>query len=259
MAIISGLTLKRLVEDGDVSISPFSDQNLQPASYDCTLGDVLEAGTGRINLKRGEEFILQSNTWASISSKEVLKLSNAFAASYGIPSSLARRGLIAFGGPQIDPGYRGKIFVSVYNPTLEPIALKQGQDFFTLIVHELDSKLEHGYSGAYQDQTDFHVADVEMMMRMRSKNLSDVIDRVETLDESVTNLADDMKMLNTSVASIQTDVHELKAGLRDVKQTFDSWKPWLMGLFAVIAAAGLTVVANFAWTLITTFVNINIF
>ena len=163
---------------------------------------------------------------------------NDVSARYGIPSSLARRGLIAFGGPQIDPGYRGKIFVSVYNPTLEPINLRFGQDFFTVLFEEVSGDCVP-YTGKYQDQTDFPVADVEMMMRMRSKNLSDVIDKVETLDGSVSNLASNMEILTRSVTSINQDVHDLKI-------TLGKYEPWIKVFLTVCGIAAVAVIGDYA-------------
>ncbi|MFM2390841.1 MAG: deaminase [Pseudomonadota bacterium] len=238
VGILSKEKIMDLVEKGSLNIEPFDPSKAEPASYDMSLGSVLRAGHGRVNITESSDFVLESNTWACIASREVLRLPNNVSARYGIPSSLARRGLIAFGGPQIDPGYRGKIFVSAYNPTLEPINLRFGQDFFTIIFEQVEGECE-GYAGTYQDQTDFPVADVEMMMRMRSKNLSDVIDRVETLDGSVTNLAANMKTLNDSVATITTDLHELKVVIKD-------YLPWVKIIFGIVGIAGAAIVGDTA-------------
>ena len=121
MAILGRKEIGDKVESGDLKIEPFDKNRIEPASYDCRLGDVLAAGIGRHEWRDGNEFILESNSWASIASEELFDLPNDICASYGIRSGLARRGVIAFGGPQIDPGYNGRIFISLYNPTLEPI------------------------------------------------------------------------------------------------------------------------------------------
>lgn len=239
MGLLSGETLKTMIAEGKLKVEPFDPKKIQPASYDCSLGSIIEAGEGRVSLSEGQDFTLQSNTWACIASREVFNLPIGIAARYGIPSSLARRGIIAFGGPQIDPGYRGKLFVSVYNPTLEPVNLRFGQDFFTVIFETVDGENQTGYSGTYQDQTDFPAADVEMMMRMRSKNLSDVIDRVETLDDSVTGLAEDMRLLNDTVKGIKGDVHEMKT-------IFSSYTPYAKVFFWVIVVAAGAVIGDYA-------------
>ncbi len=168
MAILGRKEISDKVAEGKITIEPFDENKIEPASYDCRIGDVLAAGIGRHKWEEGDEFVLESNSWASASSEEVFDLPNDICASYGIRSGLARRGVIAFGGPQIDPGYKGKIFVSLYNPTLEPIVLKHGQVIMSVIFYQLMSADEHGYSGPHQGQKDFPSQDVEFMMRMRS-------------------------------------------------------------------------------------------
>lgn len=246
MGILSKHDLLCKVSSGDLKIEPFKEDQVEPASYDCSLGSILQAGQGRFDFSETSDFVLESNSWACVASQEVLTLPNDICARYGIPSSLARRGLIAFGGPQIDPGYRGKIFVSIYNPTLEPISLRLGQDFFTIIFEEVSGEKHTTYLGSYQDQTDFPVSDVEMMMRMRSKNLSDVIDRVETLDDSVSTLADNMEKLINNVGEINHDVHALK-------NTVSKYIPYILMFFAICGAAGLAIVGDYAVNFVSSF------
>lgn len=239
MAILAESAIRKKVLDRELVIEPFNDAKVQPASYDLALGSALRAGVGSVNFKDSRDFILESNTWGYVASLETIDLPKTICARYGIPSSLARRGLIAFGGPQIDPGYRGKIFVSIYNPTLEPIILRQGDDFFTIIFESIEGTTE-GYKGKYQDQSDFPSADVESMMRMRSKNLADVITRVETLDGSVTALASNFSKLNELVSTIQMDVHTFKENVQTYKPYFHA----TFWIIAVVAAAMVGIVLN---------------
>ena len=228
MAILGRAEIKQRTANGDLKIEPFDQERVEPASYDCQLGDVLAASVGRVKWSDGDEFILESNSWASIASEEQFELPNDVCASYGIRSGLARRGVIAFGGPQIDPGYVGRIFVSLYNPTLEPIVLKCRQVILSVIFYEVTSADDRGYTGPYQGQRDFPSQDVEFMMRMRSRNLADVIDNVETLDGSVKNLAENLKTLTS-------DVHE-------IRKIVDDAKPWLKVIGWILGAAGVAAV-----------------
>ncbi|WP_419737952.1 dCTP deaminase [Ruegeria sp.] len=239
MAILGRKDIGDRIATGAIKIEPFDKTKIEPASYDCRIGDVLAAGAGRHVWGEGDEFILESNSWASVSSEEFFELPNSICASYGIRSGLARRGVIAFGGPQIDPGYKGKIFVSLYNPTLEPIILQYGQVIMSVIFYELSSEDEHGYTGPYQGQKDFPSQDVEFMMRMRSRNLADVIDNVETLDHSVKNLASNLKILTS-------DVHEIRQIVNDAK-------PWLKVIGWILGAAGVAAVGWIVMSLLQSF------
>ena len=239
MAVLGRNEISNKIAGGEIIIDPFDESRIEPASYDCRIGDVLAAGSGRHKWKDGDEFVLESNSWASVSSEEFFELPNNICASYGIRSGLARRGVIAFGGPQIDPGYKGKIFVSLYNPTLEPIILKHGQVIMSVIFYELSSEDKRGYTGPYQGQRDFPSQDVEFMMRMRSRNLADVIDNVETLDHSVKNLSQNLKTLTS-------DVHE-------IRRIVDDAKPWLKVIGWILGAAGVSAIGWVVFYLMQSF------
>lgn len=237
MAVLRREDILEYINNNRILIEPFIEKNLEPASYDLELGSILKAGTGMINLNDGDDFVLQSNEWASVSSKEIIQIPNDLCATYGIRSNITRRGLVHFGGPQIDPGYKGRLFVSVYNPTLEPINLRVGQEFFTIIFHKLTGEVSVPYSGSFQNQTNFPAEDVERMMRIRSENLSSIIDQVEDLDGSVNNLAENLKLLTG-------DVHEIKIFINNVKDKTKQWSKVVIGgmlfVLATIVAAALT-------------------
>ena len=228
MAVISRQDILRKIDNGKLKIIPFSKEHVEPASYDCQLGEILAAGQGRVQWTESNDFILESNSWAAISTNEEFELPNDICATYGIRSSLARRGVIAFGGPQIDPGYHGRIYISLYNPTLEPIVLSKNQEIISVVFAELSSPDEDGYTGPYQGQRDFPSQDVEFMMRMRSRNLASVIDNVEMLDTSVKNLASNLETLTA-------DVHEIKQVISDLK-------PWAKVIGWLLGAAGVSAV-----------------
>lgn len=111
---------------------------------------------------------------------------------------------------------------------LEPIVLRHQQDLMSVVFYGVSSADERGYTGPYQGQRDFPSQDVEFMMRMRSRNLADVIDNVETLDHSVKSLAENLKMLTS-------DVHE-------IRKIADAAKPWLKIIGWILGAAGVAAV-----------------
>lgn len=245
MAVLQREDIIQAYTKGDLKINPWDENKVEPASYDLALwGKILEAGKGLTNLNDGDDFILNSNTWASVASKEEIKIPDYLCATYGLRSGLTRRGLIYFGGPQIDPGYSGRIFVSVFNPTLEPINLRAGDDLFTLIFLQLTSPVTNPYDGPMQGMKNFPAEDVERMMRMRSKSLSDVIDQVDALGSDVNTLSDNLKILTG-------DVHEIKQAMDGVKPFMDKierWGKWFIrgALFvgATVAIAAITYIVE---------------
>src|SRR5213593_4362846 len=132
--MLSDRNIRDMVDSGELRIQPFDPELLQPASYDCRVGRVLLAGKGVVDPKK-ERVILRTGDWAEIETLEELWIPNDIAVSYGLRSSLTRRGIDWFGGPQIDPGYHGRLFVSVFNPTSEALDIEPASPFCSLAFH----------------------------------------------------------------------------------------------------------------------------
>ncbi|MBC6442857.1 MAG: hypothetical protein GDA53_07005 [Rhodobacteraceae bacterium] len=85
MSIPGRTEISTRVADSDLKIEPFDEARIEPASYDCRLGEVVAAGIGRIDWKDRNEFILESNSWASVASEEQFELPK------GIPGRIRTR------------------------------------------------------------------------------------------------------------------------------------------------------------------------
>ncbi|MBC6442856.1 MAG: hypothetical protein GDA53_07000 [Rhodobacteraceae bacterium] len=70
-------------------------------------------------------------------------------------------------------------------------------------------------------------------MRMRSRNLSDVIDNAETLDNSVKNLARNMETLTS-------DVHE-------IRNLMNNARPWFKLIAWILTTAGVAAIGRLVW------------
>jgi len=168
-------------------IKPFEPKRLEPASYDLRAGRVLVARRGIIDLNK-EPVVLRQGEWAEIESLEVVELPLNIAATVGVRSSLTRRGLDWFSGPQIDPGYKGKIYISVFNASVVPIDLSYGMSFATLTFFRLAREASRPYDGKFQKQLTFPEEDVERMLKMEPYAFSDLVTSVGALDQTVDKL-----------------------------------------------------------------------
>ncbi len=236
MSILSKEDILKAVESKELFIEPFNPEKTEPASYDLSVGAILAAGEGLLKLNKDEDYTLQPNDWALLRSDETIKIPLNLCATYGISFSTAKRGLIHFGGPQFDPGYNGKLFTAIYNPTLEPITIRMGQNLFTMIFHHLSSETTVAYSGVMQGKLDFAPEDVERMVRMKSKNLSDVIDRVDNLDKSFISLDENFKLLTSNVESLAKDVHKITTEFSNYKPILKKFD-WVLNTILGIAGA----------------------
>ena len=186
--MLADAEIRAAIASKELVIEPFDDNAVEPASYDLSVGRVLLAGRGIVDPRR-DKVILRTGDWAEIETLERLELPTNIAATYGVRSSVTRRGIDWFGGPQIDPGYRGRLFVSLFNPTSQPFEVNWGEKFCTLMFHRLAVDA-HEYSGRFQGLDQFPEEDVERMVRMSAPTLADVVLSVGVLEQTVQKLTE---------------------------------------------------------------------
>jgi hypothetical protein len=96
------------------------------------------------------------------------------AARFGLKSGFTRQELVAFAGIQIDPGWHGRLAMSLFNAGPEPIPLQFGEKIFTIELQYLESPAINPYSGVYQDQMDFPQDQLEFITNASTVSLAEV-------------------------------------------------------------------------------------
>jgi len=185
--MMSDVEIRESLDSKQIVIDPFIDKYLEPSSYDCRVRRVLLAGRGIVDLRK-ERVILRTGDWAEIESLEEFNLGLGVASTIGIRSSVTRRGIDWFSGPLLDPGFNGRLYVSIFNPSSEPFEINPDEPFFTVIFHKLDKPASRGYRGEYQGKKEFPEKDVERMIKMKAPTLADVVVSVGVLENTVEKL-----------------------------------------------------------------------
>lgn len=207
--MLSDVEIQEAIGKKDIVIKPFEKDLLEPASYDLRIGRALVGGEGIIDLKE-RSLILKTAEWAELETLEEIKLSTNIAATFGLRSSITRKGLDWFGGPQIDPGYNGKLYIGVFNPSSESIKFNYLDKFCTVIFYRLGKPASRPYSGAFQRITSFPEEDVQRMIKLEAPTLSDVITSVGVLENTVNILTKEVTNLTQSLNSLKLDVGWIK-------------------------------------------------
>jgi dCTP deaminase len=179
--------IREAMDEHALQIKPFEPKRLEPASYDLRAGRVLVARRGIVDLSK-EPVVLRHGDWAEIESLEVVELPLNIAATVGVRSSLTRRGLDWFSGPQIDPGYKGRIYISVFNASVAPMDVSYGMPFASLTFYRLSRDASRSYEGKFQKQMTFPEEDVERMLKMESYAFSDVVTSVGLIEQTMDKL-----------------------------------------------------------------------
>ncbi|MCF0074431.1 hypothetical protein LZD49_28360 [Dyadobacter sp. CY261] len=137
----------------EVLLKDASENNISTASYDLSLGDEYYY-TGKIEtLTDKNPFILiEPYDYAIATSKEYAKLPNNVSGKFDLKIGLFCQGVILSNGPQVDPGFEGKLFCLLFNTSNSPIAIKRGEHYATIEFHKLSEQAE-GYDGKYQSKS----------------------------------------------------------------------------------------------------------
>ena len=182
MGVLSGRQIKELVKNHKLLIEPFDEALVQPATYDLRLGPKILASplsADKLGVvieltKDKPNYEIQSGQMVGILSLEKLCLPLNICGRFGICSALARKGINAFGGVQLDPGFRGRLTMNLLNVGPEPVTLLLHDAIFSVEFNRLEEEAEVGYSGPYQDQDDFPTEQYNYILSARTTSLAEI-------------------------------------------------------------------------------------
>jgi len=190
MTVLPDHKIKELVKKSEL-LKPFDERLLGPASYDMRVGrKVLKSSKEResspiIDMEKEKILHIETGEFVEIMTLEKAQLPPNICGRIGIRSYFTRKGLIPFAGPQVDPGFRGHLIISVFNTGPRPIIMKYGEPFCTIEFHELSGQCEKPYSGEYQDQEDFPSDNIEFIIGAKGITLYEVVEVIRGLRSDV--------------------------------------------------------------------------
>jgi dCTP deaminase len=190
---LSNVEIQQELDLGHISITPFDQAMLQPASYDLKVGKIAATvsrnSDPRIDLESEHTLVIPGYSPAVIWTKEELKLPLNMVGHFGVKSGLSRRGLFASVGIQIDPGFKGPLSVSLMNLTPNPAALGYGESFCTLELERLAVPASEGYSGEYQNRKSFTAQELQSILGYKGHGLNDMMEGFAEIRESLSSMA----------------------------------------------------------------------
>lgn len=142
--ILTDKNIRRLTNIYNL-IVPFEEEQLQPASYDLSVGDIEieKEESGLWEIEPGESVL--------ISTKETVSLPNNVAGFLKDKSSYLRGGF-KIGQGFVDPGFRGNLTVLFTNMSKEnTLLLGEGDPLCQIVFAETKDTVEEAYNGHYQN------------------------------------------------------------------------------------------------------------
>lgn|GEM_PF-710348 len=183
--------IRARVKDGRLGIVNFDETCLQPASYDLRIGPLIYSPSSPTPDKPVD--VSRNGGWHRIPpygtsvlmTYESLLLPSDMIGRFGLKSGFARRGLLASTGPQVDPGFDGKLFVSLLNLTPASHIVSYKETFLSIEFHQLEVVPEKVYEGPYQHRQDISPEILEDMVRLEGLNLSQMQNQFGELSQHV--------------------------------------------------------------------------
>jgi dCTP deaminase len=210
MGVLSGRQIKELVKSGKLRIEPFDEVLVQPATYDLRLGPRILASpisADKLGVvieltKDNPNYEIQSGQMVGVLSLEKLYVPLDMCGRFGIRSVITRKGINAFGGVQLDPGFRGRLTMNLLNVGPEPINLTLHEAIFSVEFTRLEEEAEVGYSGPFQDQDDFPAEQYNYILSARTTSLAEI-----------PTFRRDIRRLNALIEELEERMADPDAGL----------------------------------------------
>lgn len=201
------LTDSQIIEaykKGDIVIDPFDENQVQAATYDLRVGaQGATTSTKKIvNLKETGYLSLQPGDFGVVTCLEIVRLGPQYAARFGLRSKYARKGLIATTGPQIDPGYFGRLIIGITNLTPKPVSLPYKDDLLSVEFHRLEQASTKPYCGPYQGKMELGAEEIEFITETEGMALSEMLTTLRSLTQNVGALTTQIKTLEWSIPLI---------------------------------------------------------
>ena len=162
--ILSDRTIKRMLREGTLEISPVQEGQIQPASVDIRLGStfsvVEDTTSGIIGLDSEisykvmdtDTYLLLPGQFVLATTMEYIALPDDLTAFVEGRSSLGRMGLFIQNAGWVDPGFHGEITLELYNANRCAIELRAGRRVGQLVFATMDMPAQNPYNGKYQGQ-----------------------------------------------------------------------------------------------------------
>ena len=189
---------------GDISISPFEESQVQAASYDMRVGQSGATTSTKkiVNIREAGYILLQPGDFAIVTVLEEIRLGPQYVARFGLRSKYARKGVIATTGPQIDPGYKGRLILGLTNLTPRPISIPYKDDLITVEFHRLETPTAKPYEGPYQGKLELGPEEIEAVTEAEGMAFSEVITTLRSVSDNVGKLASEVNTLRWMIPLI---------------------------------------------------------
>jgi len=201
--ILTNGEIEEAIKKGEITISDFEDKGLQPATYDLRVGPQGFTTTEKriVRIDQRGIFTLKPGDFGVLTTFEIVTLSRNIVARFGLKSRFSRMGLVPAVGPQIDPGFTGRLFVGLINLSPKDVVLTYQEPFCSVEFHRLAIPATKDYDGPYQGQVELSGKDIEPLIH-EGLAFSELFTELSALSKNVAELTASVNSLKWSIPII---------------------------------------------------------
>lgn len=195
--ILTDQDIEEACKKQEIVIDPFDSNQVQGATYDFRVGKQGATTSSKkiVNIEDEGYLLLKPGDFAIVVVLERLRLSPQYVGRFGLRSKYARKGVIATTGPQIDPGYDGRLILGLTNLTPKAVSIPYKDDLVSIEFHKLEKPSTKPYSGPYQKKYELGPEDIESIVEAEAMTLSEVLTTLTSLSKNVGALTNDVKTM----------------------------------------------------------------
>lgn len=187
-------------------IKPFETEQLQGASYDIRVGKrVLISGEDRENdLSEEKAVSLSPGDFAVALSHEYFEIPQNMVINIGPKTYLTKKGIILQAGMQIDPGFKGHLFLGLYNSSPRKFIIEYLGDLCSIQFFKLQEEAVKIFPVCRNHKNGEFPRDMK-----------DYLYTLET--KSLTSLGEDVRALTKNVGSMSEKIVEISSQVNNLK------------------------------------------
>lgn len=221
----------------------FCDDCLEPASYDFRLGEeyyYVEDPSKRKYFKLSKDnpvLEIPPNAIVFVSTYETVNIPRYMIARFNVLVHLVYKGLLLGTGPQVDPGFSGRLFCPLHNLSTRPIYLDYKEKFATIDFIKTTSFLS-------EEERD----EIERLSETAKlqKNEITIRDNTYKLFSPEKLKRESLKDYLPAGDEVRSSVDDLNKEVRDLRNTVDKYRRIAYGVI-IVASISLAVLLSNAF------------
>ncbi len=188
--ILTDDDIRGAIESGQIEITPFDDKQIQPASIDLRVGGqgITTTSKAVINVEDKGFFELRPGDFGIVLTLEKMRFDDSHTARIGLRSKYARKGIIATTGPQVDPGFNGRLKIGITNLSPHIASFPYQDDLITLEIHQLTKPCAKPYNGPYQNDDALSPEDITVVTEGDNIGFSRMLESLQSISRNVGEL-----------------------------------------------------------------------